>query len=546
MAAEPLPQESLDGRIKFVQLLLWGVIGLTASSMFPGLFADGSGSTTLVVIAAVCVLFALPFILALAMLGRPRLRYPALAIAASASSIAFVPLAILTAIYTPSARGWRQGLTCTVLVSLVVTLGLAAVLALRATRRFHRVERLPWRWTGAVAVTLVYATLTSLAFLGVQALPELPDTPDRFNVGADISTGDQAARRAIERIASCASAYAKGNPATGFPRTLEDLASGDRPCLDRRLAGGEADGFRYEYLPGLTEADGTTRVYMACAQPLAFPQSGLFTLVVNETGKVAHPIRPEDSRKTALSCREGWYFDFRNAIQYCALRYAAAHPDRGYPTSLREVGPRGDGCMVVQDWLAEPGEHSVAGFEERTTYVAGPAGSAGRITSFDVLVYPLYPKDPLAGAPSGAELERACLSGSGEACWKHGLAIAKDQTSPVPAAVAFRRGCDRAHGDSCLELAQLALPTDDAPDLLERACSNHSGRGCVALAKALEDRPDQSLRLEELLQLGCDAGEPTACTLLGERLMPSDPARATRLMVTGCAALRGTSCERYR
>jgi hypothetical protein len=68
----------------------------------------------------------------------------------------------------------------------------------------------------------------------------------------------------------------------------------------------------------------------------------------------------------------------------------------------------------------------------------------------------------------------------------------------------------------------------------------------VARARSLGE--ELASEIDRLLQSGCDFGEPSACTMIGRRVMHADPERAKRLMIKGCAASIGSDveCESWR
>ena len=92
------------------------------------------------------------------------------------------------------------------------------------------------------------------------------------------------------------------------------------------------------------------------------------------------------ARRNAIStdtCRDAWP-SYDQAIKFCAHRYAATHPASGYPASLREIGPDGDGCLKGTYHHATFREHSLVDGDNRYTYVAGPADHTGRIASYEI------------------------------------------------------------------------------------------------------------------------------------------------------------------
>jgi hypothetical protein len=162
---------------------------------------------------------------------------------------------------------------------------------------------------------------------------------------------ERAAREIVESVVRCAQEHAERNPARGYPPAQDPLAPGDRGCMQAVAAAGRASHYRVAYLPGVADAAGRVSRFVVCARPEDVRRGGVRTIVSDESGRVASyvPRRPEDFETgRALPCADVWFLgenDLRRGIEHCLLRWAAEHPESGYPPSLREVGPLGDACV---------------------------------------------------------------------------------------------------------------------------------------------------------------------------------------------------------
>jgi hypothetical protein len=70
-------------------------------------------------------------------------------------------------------------------------------------------------------------------------------------------------------------------------------------------------------------------------------------------------------------------------IQTCAARFAARHPERGYPASLAEMGPAGDACLDEQ--LAGGRKNSYV-----FVYAPGRAAPTGRVVGYTIHAHPIH------------------------------------------------------------------------------------------------------------------------------------------------------------
>jgi TPR repeat protein len=186
-----------------------------------------------------------------------------------------------------------------------------------------------------------------------------------------------------------------------------------------------------------------------------------------------------------------------------------------------------------------------------------------------------------------ALLERACTREHATSCRQlatlhgEGLFVKAD----VAVAVAYeRRACEAGHGPSCTDLGLRARDegrSQDAMTDLDAGCDAGDTRGCALLGDAwtMHEPPDLALaaegyaracqgglweacgrvaalegaggidevRLRQLYELACDAGEMTACDYLAGMMLdgiggPSDPPGAARLYDRACEKDVASSC----
>ena len=193
----------------------------------------------------------------------------------------------------------------------------------------------------------------------------------------------------INTLARCAAEFAAQSPGNSFPRSLQELATGARRASTPRSRQERADGFRYGYYPALPDADGIVRVYDACAEPVRYPETGFTTHVIDESGKGPAPVTADRNSKVGMTCRGAWQDDAYKALRLCAARYAAQHPERGYPASMSEIGSAGDGCLLTP-WSSINSYQTTNTWKyglTRYLYIAGVPDASGRITSYEVHAY---------------------------------------------------------------------------------------------------------------------------------------------------------------
>lgn len=318
--------------------------------------------------------------MALLLTPRPRIAYTGLTLAASFAIIAFVP-ALVVMVASSFIRFFGiLFLVRTQYFAIPGTVAMLLVTALVAKRAATKVPvsaRADRAWPLALGIAAVYALVMfggfSMAFARTNAR-ESAKLQSQWHMFETIPT-----------LKKCLGDYAKAHPDRGYPASLKDLAAGPTPCLDAAIASGEAGGFRYEYLPLLPDDSGVVREFTACVRPgeSLSPPAPTVTFDDRDTrghGKTLHRFIIE-------TCPSTWGMEYLQVIKFCAARFAAAHPDRGYPATLAEVGPSGDGCIVSD---TDPFQISLdrdilmTNFG-RFAYKAGPRDATGRIRRYEAV-----------------------------------------------------------------------------------------------------------------------------------------------------------------
>lgn len=140
--------------------------------------------------------------------------------------------------------------------------------------------------------------------------------------------------------------------------------------------------------------------------------------------------------------------------------------------------------------------------------------------------------DSDAGVASAAELEKACEAKDGAACLTLGARVEQgregEKANDSRAAELYRKGCDANDAAACSEFASMleigrgvSKSTTRAASLYERSCRAGYGDACALAARlyshpgAVNMLPDYKAAAQ-LLELGCDAKDATACVMLGE------------------------------
>jgi len=490
---------------------------------------------------------AAPWAAALILLLLPPLRQLGLALAGTVSIIVLVPLVPYLGLATLFAGfmldNHDQWLSYFSTMAAAVMLFITAVMSIRGGRAIPESARQEWVWPAAFMVCIVYAAAAA-ANVDVER--------KQTRQGMDtIRANDLAAQRNVETIVKCAASYAQEHAATGFPASLRDLATGTMPCVPPAVAAGQADGYKYHYFPSLPDAAGRVRLYDACAEPDRYMETGTTTIVVDETGRSPMLVGGDRERRIGVSCRDAWYGQTLRAIRFCAARYAAAHPERGYPSAFRDIGARGDQCLVKEDRPKSFYENTFYFDGDAYTYVAAVPESNGRVTSYEVHVSHRGWRQ-LLDERGGIHRTRSDR-----------LATVRDPADlPEPPRTPYRKPridvpkdgatllklCAESEAEECLARTRMLEgrgDIDGARAGYERLCDDYVGDACIWLARKVAGTQDQ---LEQLLGRGCDSGSAEACRTLGWQIAGSDPLRSRRFLIKGCGAAKDTQdeCREYR
>jgi hypothetical protein len=321
---------------------------------------------------------------------------------------------------------------------------------------------------------------------------------------------ESAARETVRRLVDCARAFASEHPERGYPERAAELGPEGSGCLAEDAAAGHGPGYRFEYAAGVADATGRVRLFSVCAQPLSL-DSGVYTIVADQDGRSGEGVPPDAAAVEAgrsLACSAAWGDGSFSRVATCLVRYAAAHPEAGYPRDVEPLGPRGDGCLQALG----ASEFEATRFSLWGTvyqYLPGPPDAAGRTASFEVRAVPsdggslevldetgrirvVAPGQPLAEAPT-----------------REGLAEAR---------------CDAGEVRDCSTLADQAArgvagPVDPARALAfyERACELGERSQCLVAASYAEHEPalaGDRPRRARLLRHACEAGIPEGCQRL--------------------------------
>jgi hypothetical protein len=346
--------------------VLWSVVSLALLAVRTLL----GGAAPSAAVAA-----ASPYLVALALLAVQR-RALGLALAAGAALAQIAASALLlvgwlgTGDAHASGAAIAHGLAAGLLVPIQILLADACR---RALPRLGSTERLsPPLLAVAVAAPAVLRALMTL--MGVAS------GTDWDAVRAQ-QEGEAAARAAVDAVVRCASEHAARLPARGFPAALPDFGPGGLGCLDAEAAAGRLPHYRLEYLPGVPDAAGRVPRFAVCARPLDVRRGGVHTIVSDASGRVAEyvPRTAADlGAGRALPCADTWFAassdgsDGRRGVEHCLLRWAATHPERGYPPALREIGPLGDACLPAE----------AASSLDGLGYAPAPPGADGVVRDF--------------------------------------------------------------------------------------------------------------------------------------------------------------------
>jgi hypothetical protein len=550
----PATGSVVDSRAQVASVFVLNIalLGLATVVVFPEWFVqsyDRARPATRSILLGALV----PWMVACLLLPWRRGRHLGLALAASASILVLLPLVPFMAFWTllsghmlGNKDQWASYFAA---MGATIVLVIIAIQALRGAFRVAAQDRSILAWPAAVTGVVFYALL----FGGVVSESQAR-AARRASEGVQ---REERARRQVQTIARCASAYAVHHPDRGFPGSLKDLSAAGSGCLDAAVASGEADGFRYHYFAGVPVETGHVRIYTACAEPVRYGETGWSTTVVDESGTIPTGFATGPDINPGITCRGAWS-DYTQAIKHCATRYAATHPDRGYPATLREIGPAGDGCLKDAYQDARFGEHSLASSQgTRYTYVAGLRDDAGRIAAYEIRSH--------TPGSDGAAHRLVDHVGDRRLVLAPRLALPQDRLesvvfgsgkAPLDASIQERQ-CEDGDAESCFVVAQrLRASTRDGqppPErqraLYDRSCAGGFGEACRALARLLmKHRPADSAGGQDAWRRGCIAADGESCLELARLLSKplSNPRALTPetrpLLERACANRAGAAC----
>lgn len=377
-----------------------------------------------------------------------------------------------------------------------------------------------------------------------------------------------ALKQTVDGIRDCVEGYAASYPDRGFPLSLEQLGPNGEQCLSAAITAGQDGGYRFTYLAGVPDAAGRVQLYSVCARPTKFPSDGKGTLVASQ--RSATRIRFGDSRNMSdsYSCVEA-YNEAVGAIEHCAVTYAAAHPQSGYPPTLGDMS----GCVMTTG-SADFTMHSIVKDEHRYTYIAGPPDTRGVVARFEIYG---------VNRATYADADQVFADETGVVRIAHAPRLAtpddpfeeddlkaaslSHERNTLPAQE-LRTRCDAGNEGSCLDLAAYTralarqrLPRHEAADvdtivrLYSAACQSGAAPACAALGDFFSDDkvvPFDLVRAAPLFDRACALGSGEAChrlaTLLRESLSqtgadaPGRQGRAVQLDQRGCTLRHGESC----
>ena len=112
-----------------------------------------------------------------------------------------------------------------------------------------------------------------------------------------LAVRENSALFAVRKINDCASSYAQAHPEQGYPRSLSAMGPAGTGCLDKEVAKGQRDRYRFLYSPGPADATGQIATYWITAGPVRFGSSGVRNFFSDESGRIR--VTYEDRPATA-------------------------------------------------------------------------------------------------------------------------------------------------------------------------------------------------------------------------------------------------------
>jgi hypothetical protein len=301
-----------------------------------------------------------------------------------------------------------------------------------------------------------------------------------------------AAEQAIAAAQRCLIEYGREHGGD-HPARLDETGGASEACREAAGARERLAGYAFAYWPGPPDSNGRRARFSLCAWPEHPPDSGLVTLVADDSGVLGSAIAP-DPGTVAVACGPVWGAlsgGFVKQIQQCALAYAVRDGSPGYPATLEDLVELSPECVGPADRVRLQGRHAV--FAERfdgkgvfLRYLASPTSPDGR-----VLGYRLYAD---------------CVGGDGHAVIdQDGLMLHTD----VSQTQALLNGCVP---DSSADLEQLARASGFrlAPSL--QGIPANPWAAANAADPVFGDQPDLPARRAE-----CER-ETGACYALGREL----------------------------
>jgi hypothetical protein len=90
----------------------------------------------------------------------------------------------------------------------------------------------------------------------------------------------------LKQLHACATTYAAGHPAQGFPARLDLLGPDGTKCLEPLPPTGEKAGYVFTYVPSPPEAGGKIPAYSVTARRVDRLRAGARSLYLDATGVI--------------------------------------------------------------------------------------------------------------------------------------------------------------------------------------------------------------------------------------------------------------------